>query len=166
MLDQEAKGTMSTTKTKKRGVILLNYSAGHATVEPQDEDRFVISAEKAVDACLEGHRQDEFISQFKSDFIQPLRGWCEDHMSRVKGCYVPPPAGHIAVFVIGSSTRYDFDLGREISKLELTLVDRGWQVNVLQIPMCEAEEMRSYFNPDGALVIYGEGDRASDESGG
>lgn len=154
------------TPTTKRDVILLNYSAGHVTVEPQDEDRFVISAKKAVEACQQRHRDEQVIKVFKQKFLQPLRDWCEAHASKIQGCYVPPPTDHLEVFVVGTSTKYDFDFGRELSKLELDLYDSGWRVNVMRIPKCDDENLRSYFNPDGAMAVYGQSEPAPGEGEG
>jgi hypothetical protein len=154
------------TTANKPDVILLKYSGGYITVEPKDEDRFVISANKAVEACLNQHHADEVIKHFKKEFLHPLRKWCENHASKVFGCYVPPPKGLLEVFVVGTAAKYDFDLGRELSKLELELYDAGWRVNVLQLPKCDDDNLRSYFNPDGAIVVYGQSERASGESEG
>jgi hypothetical protein len=154
--------------TANRDVILLNYSAsGHVTVEPKDEDRFVISAQKAVDACQQHQRTEQAIKLFKQKFLAPLRQWCDRHASKVLACYVPPPlAGHLEVFVIGRTQKYDFDLGREAAKLELALFDAGWRVSVMLIPDCPPDSLRAHFNSDGAIEVYaqseppsGEGDR-------
>jgi hypothetical protein len=154
----------SMTTAVKRDVILLHYSAGHVTVEPQDEDRFVISAQKAVEACQQQHRHEQSIKVFKQRFLQPLRVWCEDHASKIQGCYVPPPeAGHLEVYVLGATPRYDFDLGRELAKLELHLVDAGWRVHVMQIPECPGESLRTHFNPDGAIAVYAKPKPASEQ---
>lgn len=154
------------TATPKPDVILLKYSGGYITVEPRDEDRFVISAKRAVEACLNQQRDAEVIKHFKTGFLHPLRRWCEGHASKVLSCYVPPPLGHLDIFVVGTAERYDFDLGRELSKLELELYDAGWRVNVLQIPNCDDENLRSYFNPDGAMVVYGQPERTPVEGAG
>lgn len=157
-------GIKSMTPIAKRDVILLNYSAGHVTVEPQDEDRFVISAKKAVDACQEHYRGEQIIKRFKQRFLQPLREWCEAHASKVRGCYVPPPVGHLEVYFLGMTPKYDFDLGRELAKLELQLSDMGWRVNVMQIPDCPNDSLHSHFNPDGAIEVYAQPKSAPDQS--
>jgi hypothetical protein len=154
------------TTATKRDVILLNYSSsGHVTVEPQDEDRFVISAQKAVEACQQHHRGEQVIKVFKQKFLQPLRVWCEEHASKVRACYVPPaPAGYLEVYVLGETQKYDFDLGRAVAKLELQLSDVGWRVNVMQIPDCPSESLRTHFNPDGAIEVYAKPKSASEQS--
>lgn len=153
------------TTAIRRDVILLNYSSsGHVTVEPQDEDRFVISAQKAVEACQQHHRGEQVIKVFKQKFLQPLRVWCEEHASKVRGCYVPPlPGDYLEVYVLGETRKYDFDLGRELAKLELQLFDMGWRVNVVQIPDCPNESLQTHFNPDGAIEVYAKPKSPSDQ---
>jgi hypothetical protein len=153
-----------TPTAKKLDVIHLKYAAGKVTVETRDEDRFVMSARKAVEACLQHRQNEEIIKTFKQNFLRPLREWCESHRSKIQACYVPPPEGHLEVYLVGSTSRYDFDLGRELAKLELQLFDAGWRVNVMQVPACEEDSLRTYFNPDGAIQVYAQPESTPDES--
>ena len=66
--------------------------------------------------------------------------------------------------MLGATSRYDFDLGRELAKLELELFDAGWRVSVTQIPACPQESLHSHFNPDGAIEVYAQPKSAPDES--
>jgi hypothetical protein len=141
--------------TANHSVIVLNRTSGQVTVEPEDEDRFVISAQEAVKACRNELNADQAIRTFKQEFLAPLRAWCETHSSRVEACFVPPPTGHLAVYVIGVSDRYDFALGDEIAALELALADRGWRVGVMHLPNGPDEYLLSHFNPEGAIKVYG-----------
>ena len=97
---------------------------------------------------------EEAIRTFKQDFLQPLMDWCGSHSSRVQACYIPTPVGHIQVFVVGATGRYDFDLGEELADLELRLADAHWRVNVLQIPASSTEDLQTYFNTEGAIEVY------------
>lgn len=72
----------------------------------------------------------------------------------VNSCYIPVPVGHVQVFVVGASPKYDFDLGRELAALERQLAADEWRVNVLQLPASAAEDFQTFFNIDGALEVY------------
>jgi len=142
--------------TSNRSVIVLNGTSGHVTVEPEDEDRFILSAQEAVRACRNHQRAGEVVRAFKQEFLVPLRAWCEGHQGQVEGCYVPPPVGHLEVYVVGTSPRFDFALAGELSGLELMLVDRGWRVGVMYLPNGPDEYLLGHFNPEGAIRVYGQ----------
>lgn len=151
----------------KQNIIRLNFSGDRVLVEPENGDRFIMTAEQAVEACKSAagragktrrssRGKDEVIlRRFERDFIQPLRAWCESNAGRVSACYVPFPAGHVEVYVVGKSAKYDFDLGSDLSGLELQLFDRGWRVNVVQLPRADEDDgLRAHFDYDGALEVY------------
>jgi hypothetical protein len=143
-----------TTERTRGQIIRLSHADGQVIVEPEDEDRFVLTAQTAVKACQDSIRREEAIRTFKGKFLHPLIEWCARHSDRVRACYIPVPVGHIQVFVIGTSPKYDFDLGRELGRLELDLFDTGWRVNVLQLPTAAAEDLQTYFNTEGAIEVY------------
>lgn len=146
---------MPTTGNSQGEIILLNYSdSGMIVVTPEDEDRFVLTAQNAVKACHDRYREEEAIKSFKNKFLVPLSEWCRANAERIRACYVPVPVGHIQVFVIGKGKEFDFELGKDISQLELRLFDAGWRVNVLQIPHSDQEELQTYFNIAGAIQVH------------
>lgn len=146
---------MATTEQGKGQLIRLSHTDGNVIVEPEDEDRFVMTAQSAVMACKDHQRYQEAIRAFKQAFLQPLIEWCASHSGKVQACYVPFPSGHIQVFVIGSSPTYDFDLGRAVAALELKLFDAGWQpVSIVLLPSAATEDLPTYFNMEGAIEVY------------
>lgn len=154
-LERSSEGIPVTKESRASDrIIRLSHADGNVIVEPEDEDRFVMTAQSAVKACPDSQRWEEAIRTFKREFLQPLIDWCARHGDRVQSCYIPVPVGHIQVFLVGTSPKYDFDLGRELAALELQLADRGWRVNVLQLPASAAEELQTYFNTEGAIEVY------------
>jgi len=138
---------------RKRQYIRLNHSHGQVLVEPEDEDRFVMAAQSAVKACQEGHQREKAIHVFKHQFLTPLILWCQEHHEQVRACYLPAaPGGVIQVFVVGTSEKYDFALGRQLAELELRLAGSGWKVSVIQLPM--SDDLQTYFNAEGAIEVY------------
>jgi hypothetical protein len=146
---------MATTRTSTQ-VIRLTFDGGNVIVTPEDEDRFVLTAQSAVRACQDHRRQEEAIRSFKNDFLRPISDWCQSRSDRVRACYIPVPVGHVQVFMVGTSPRYDFTLGRELAALELSLAEKGWRLNVLQIPDSPEEDLQTYFDIGGALEVYAE----------
>jgi hypothetical protein len=145
---------VTTTDRTKGQIIRISHTDGKVVVEPEDEDRFVMTAQSAVQACQESHHREEAIRTFKEEFLNPLYEWCLGHSGKVKACYIAVPVSYIQVFVVGTSQRYDFGLSRELSALELKLADAGWRVSVLQLPAASAEDLQTYFSPEGAIEVY------------
>jgi hypothetical protein len=145
---------IATREQGRAQVIVLTNNGGNVIVTPDDEDRFVLTAQSAVKACQDHVQQNESIKKFKSEFIRPLMDWCESNAGRIHSTYIPIPIGYVQVFVVGNSERFDFALGEDLANLELQLADAGWRVSILQIPLSSEEELKTYFDPDGALLIY------------
>jgi hypothetical protein len=146
---------MAKADQSKSQIIRLSHADGHVSVEPEDEDRFVITAQSAVKTCQASHPREEAIKTFKQEFVNPLFDWCKTHIGRIQACYIPVPGTQIQVFVVGISPKYDFDLGKELAALELQLFDAGWQtVSILQIPKSSVEELQTFFNTRGAIEVY------------
>lgn len=146
---------MTKTATPPHKAIQLRYSDGVVMVTPEDEDRFFITAQRAVEACQEAHQFDAAVRSFKEQFVKPLHDWCGERQASIRSCYVPLPAfGHLKVFVVGSSPRFDFALAADVSELELALNDAGWSVNVLQISATSEDDLRTYFNPNDSIQVY------------
>ena len=160
--------TAATTRSKKRTAIHLKYDNGVVVVKAHDEDQFVMSAKKVIDACVASRQHAEFKRQAikitKDKILNPLRGWCEDHASRISSCYIVPAGKYLQVYVVGATEKYDFDLGRELSKLEISMRDLGWRISCQQIPLGESEEQDSLpFNHGEAMEVYAIGKQAQDE---
>lgn len=146
---------MTLAEHAKGSIIRLSHVHGNVIVEPEDEDRFVMTAQSAVQACQDRQRRDEAIRTFKGEFLHPLFEWCRQHADQVHACYVPvPSSGCLQVFMVGSAPKYDFALGRVLAALELKLFDAGWRVNVLQLPTSAGEDLQTYFSTEGAIEVY------------
>ncbi len=149
-----------TTKSRTEGqIIRLTHRGRQVIVEPDDEDRFVMTAQNAVKACQDSKQRQEAIRTFKEGFLVPLLDWCRKFLDKVQACYVAAPTTFLQVFVIGKSQKYDFDLSEELSALELKLADT-WRVSVLQLPATAPDDLQSFFNTEGAIEVYAELDAA------
>lgn len=150
-------------KNRSSSLIRLSHTDDRVVVEPEDEDRFVITAQSAVKACKDQQEKETAIRMFKEKFLRPLISWCEARTERVVACYIPPPISYLQVFMVGASEKYDFELGQELSKLELELAESGWRVNVLQLPTTATEDLSTFFNTEGAIEVYAELEAAQEE---
>lgn len=147
---------MTTTKPKvSKGAIQLNYSDGMVTVIPEDEDRFIITAQKAVKACRTHDKMEQAVQVFKQEFLKPLHDWCDSRSSNIDSCFLAPPfSRHMEVFVVTRSPKFDFELAKEISSQTIEMVDRGWMVTVIQIPQLIEEEVATFFHKEESIQVY------------
>ena len=143
-------------KSATRKPVRLSYEDGQVVVTPQDQDIFLISAEKATEACTEAIKDQERVTRFKSEFILPLAKWCNEHQDRISACFVAFPAATVLpVYVIGATEQYDFDLVPEQIQCADMLEKRGWSAHVSQIPKSVQEELASFFDLEYALQVHG-----------
>jgi hypothetical protein len=138
----------------RREPVRLSYRDGQVMVTPEDQDIFFISAEKATEACRDAVRDEQRIAGFTAKFLLPLHDWCVRHAERVAACYIPLPAGHVQVFIVTTSPRFDFELAAEVADLERQLAGAGWRVGVFQLPRADDRSLATFFNPEGALEVY------------
>lgn len=143
----------------RQAAVLLSYEDGEVVVTPKDQDRFFISARRAAEACRAAVRTDEIVARFKADLLIPLREWCEVHADLVSACYLGmPDSSVLPIFLIGAGERYDFRLTQSGVELADLLDERGWLVQVVQIPRSSDDELQAIFNVDRSLVVWGSPD--------
>lgn len=145
---------MAKLYAKRRQVARLSFEDGEVVVTPKDRDIFLISAEKATEACHEIVQREKRIELFESEFLIPLFQWCVERSERIRACYVPFPESHIQVFVVTDAPQFDFELAEEIAALERNLAQKGWRVGVYQLPNTDDETLATFCNPEGALQVY------------
>ena len=156
---------MAEASTTRRQPARLSFEDGQVVVTPKDRDVFVLAAEKAIAACQMLVAADERFKTFESAFLIPLHEWCLAHSAKVSACYIAKPINHIAVFIVGTSEQFDFDLAVEIAALELKLARKGWSVGLSQLPRGDDDTLATYFNPAGALEVYAQRGSAPQKSG-
>lgn len=148
-----------------RRPVPLGFADGEVMVTPRDRDIFFISADKATEACRDALKTAERFARFESEILVPLHDWCVARAGRVRACYIPVPKGHIPVFVVTASGRYDFALGEEVAALEADLARAGWRIGVSQLPDAGPEALDTFFDPEGALEVYAQSGPAPVEGG-
>ena len=151
------------TKVSRRQPAKLSFTDGEVMVTPKDRDIFFISATKAIEACREAIRNEQGFKQFETELLIPLHAWCEEHREKVRACYLPRPANNIQVFVVGTSRKYDFELGEKLATLELKLSQAGWRVGISQLPEADDDSLGTFFSPEGALEVYAKREQTSVE---
>jgi hypothetical protein len=156
---------MAKANATRRPFARLSFEDGEVVVTPKDRSIFLISAEKATEACRHAVELNERIEVFETGVLHPLHEWCLAHKNRVMACYIPVPGNHIQVFIVTNSPEFDFDLAGEVAALELKIAQSGWRIGVSQLPRVDDETLATFFRPEGALEVYAQREPAPQESG-
>jgi hypothetical protein len=138
---------------KHQGPIHLRFDAGKVVVTPEDQDRFVLASESAVQACQIMNASLQLRERFKEEFLAGLFRWCQDHADKVGECYVA--ISHVlSVFIVGTSGKYDFSLDDPISDLEMAMDEKGWSCDILQLPSNDTDSLKAFFNKEQSILVY------------
>ena len=78
--------------------------------------------------------------------------WCLANAHRVETCFFLKGEPIPKAFLISTSEKYSFDLGREIAALESQLVLKGIRVSIMQIP--RGAGLSAIFEVERAEVVY------------
>jgi hypothetical protein len=156
---------MAKVPATRRSYARLNFEDGEVLVTPRDRSIFMISAEKAIEACRKAMLREEGLERFESEFLVPLHDWCVAHADRVRACYIPMPGANVPVFIVTLNPRFDFDLAEEMAALERKLARSGWRVGVTQLPRTDHKTQATFFHFEGALEVYAQRGSAPQKSG-
>lgn len=149
----------STSHGKHRKPVHISYTDTKVLVTTEDEDRFMLSAAKAIEACKIAAAREQPISLFKNTLLLPLIQWCKKMGDRVAACYLGAPrSSSLPIYVIAKPGAYDFTLAEEMINLTDELEKNGWAVHTIQFPVGPIEELSALFNVGRSLVVYESGD--------
>ncbi len=143
-------------------------------VTPENEDRFVLTCEKAIEGC----KLSESRNLVRSDvakLIERCRTWGHENGDLVRTIYVGPHEARMAVFVVPKTEHFDFELAERVAVLshELSrayLVVRPEAIEVLGGggPGGSGEsidDLRCFVNVEEAGMIYGAPSESPQEVG-
>jgi hypothetical protein len=154
---------MATDRAVNTGPIHLNVrSVRQVVVEPEDENRFMMTAKEAARACERSQNEKELRDQFNQVLLY-LYQWCENHSSDVQAAYAYPGDGFLNILICTRGEDYRFDLDDSVTELTLALVQQfDWlTAEVLQVP----ESAREGHSPlEKAILVYGDGGGSSTAS--
>lgn len=148
---------MSVAAPQRPKYARLNFTDGEVIVSPRDQDLFVISAQKATEACQQAVQQDNRMAMFADELLTPLHSWCVANADRVRACYIPVATSQIQVFVVTTSRRFDFTFAEKVAEVERKFASAGWRIGVTQLPDADEDSLATFFNSDGALEVYAQG---------
>jgi hypothetical protein len=141
-------------QVRHKGPVQLRFDGGKVVVTPEDQDRFVLAANSAVEACQMMNAGLQLRQRFADEFLTRIYQWCQQYADRVNDCFVAMRDGTLTVFIIGAKGEYDFSLDDPISELEAEMEDKGWSSDVVQLPGDDADSRRTFFDEDTSIQVY------------
>lgn len=149
--------------TSMEPIRLSFRSETKVVVEPDDEDRFVLTVREAAQACKQAQDDKEWQTKF-SGFLVYLEKWAETHSKRIRTVYVNVADGALNILIGTSGGAYDVDFDDIITELDIALVKEfPWLVaEVMQVPQCVQSDRIPY---EKAILVYGDGKRPSKTGG-
>lgn len=151
---------MAKERTKTRPIHLTYRSVEKVLVEPDDKDRFMITARAAAIACKQAEDEKEWVEKFKQ-FLLYISQWCAQHDDDVSAAYVDIGDGVLDILICTTGEGYRFDLDDTLTELDLALVKEfPWCIaEVMQVPGKAKEGQMSF---EKAILVYGDGKRSSE----
>jgi hypothetical protein len=147
---------MARDRAVSAGPIHLSVrSVQQVVVEPEDENRFMMTAKEAARACEQAQNEKDLREHF-TQFLVYLMGWCNKHETEVHACYVYPGDGFLNVLVCTRGEEYRFDFDDAVTELDIDLTRQfDWlTAEVMQVPEGARE---GHVSLEKAILVYGDG---------
>ena len=143
--------------TSSRPIRLNVRSEKRVVVEPEDEDRFVLTVREAAQACQQHHDDKEWETLFNR-FLIFLESWGKNHSDKVASVFVNVCDGALNILICTADGLYDTSLDDMLTDLDLELVKEfDWLVaEVMQVPASVQSDRIPY---EKAILVYGDGKR-------
>jgi hypothetical protein len=133
-------------------------SVQQVVVEPEDENRFMMTAKEATRACEQAQTEKELREAF-SRFLVYLHDWCKDRSDEVSAAYVYPGDGFLNILICTRGDTYRLDFDDPVTELDIDLTRQfPWMAaEVMQVPEGARE---GHVSLEKAIVVYGDGSRS------
>ncbi len=155
---------MTRTETqKKTQAVQLNAQNPdqQVVITPPDQDRFVISCKKAIEACVKHHQSEKLMQADIAKMIQHCRGWVSEHADLVGKSYVAPHGYKIVFYVAPPTEGFSFDLAEKVADLsyELKRTYQAVSCDAMAIPGGDDEAVKAFVDIETAFPMGGHGQR-------
>jgi hypothetical protein len=136
--------------------VLLRYfrKDQKIVVEPEDEDRFVITMREAVAACGAYLEELKFREQFFV-LLNQCGAWIDKHKKQIAHAYITIQDGGVLFLVIQKGKARDSSLSNDLSALDIEIANNDnlslLDVSVLVLPKGTKADVNSFINHEFLL---------------
>lgn len=155
------KGQQMKTPTRQKPIMLdFAEAAGRQImVTPEDQDRFFITVEQAIEACVASKAQKpNIIMRFEKQYnalLNRLANWAEDHRSKITNAYLTVRDSDVLFVVVQREPVYDRALEDDLTALDMEVArDEAFgliRMNVLGLPFVADDGDTAFLVPDRVL---------------
>ncbi len=142
-------------------VTRLNWSQidQRVVIEPQDEDRFVMTTEEVIEACkvYDKRKRGPFQVQFRN-LLNHLGAWAFARRDKIAHTFLTLRESRLLFLIVTQGTAYDDDFESELTKLDLEIAHSEAfseiSLSVQSLPNCGPHAYESFCKA-GATIQYG-----------
>lgn len=128
---------------------------GTLTITPENESRFNIKLNRAIEILREAHKAEEFRSQF-SVLLEVLAGWLKSQKA-IHAAYVTLRDNSLCFVVVREKCQFDDEFEDSLSNLDMDIasdVDLDLiRLNTMALPLASEEAIASFLNADFTLQV-------------
>lgn len=141
--------------SQSTGHIHLDKDGERAYVlNPGNDDLFVRTGRQIILDCQLNISIEVWRKEL-SDMFDHVSQWSREHASQVEACYALPRGAKIVLFFVPTSPGYHFDLGDELTTLDMELA-RQFNVGVIEVGQIPGHEVARFIDPDTTRRVYGQ----------
>lgn len=161
---------ISSGRSRTSGWVQLDYagSAPGVVVTPEDQDRFMLPMQAAIDGCRLMVEQDKVQRQFKV-LLERLQEWARRHSADVLQVHLGFRDSRLLFLVERRSARFNRELEDELTELDIEIAREkqldSISLQVLAIPGPSPESVASILAP-GLVMTYRNAERRSPHPAG
>jgi len=145
---------MNASEARSSSIVLFE-NGRDVLVCPQDNDKFVLTAENAVRACRAWSQSQLFSVQFR-DLLAKLSGWVHVNRDRIYSAQLNIRANDILFVVMQNQVRRDDVMSESLTDLDIEIANSTEfdliTFNVLALPRVEAESAAAFLSSGEILT--------------
>jgi len=136
--------------TKSKPVVQLGYSDhGTVVITPQDEDRFALTIQSAVEACAIHLKREQLEARFRI-LLNRLADWLRPRLDAIADALLTERDGMLLFLVVMKKTRFDSKLEEDLTSLELEIRDdpqlEDLPFTTMALPNVDEADLMSFVN--------------------
>lgn len=136
--------------TKSKPIVQLGYSDhGTVVITPQDEDRFALTIQSAVEACAIHVKREQLEVRFRI-LLNRLADWLRSRLDAIADALLTERDGMLLFLVVMKKKRFDSNLEEDLTRLELEIRDdpqlEDLPFTTMALPYVDEADLMSFVN--------------------